>query len=285
MKASDADLIAAYSDLGSIYAVAGRFDMGPQTVHGRLKRLGIKCDGNGRQWTTEEDAILSAEYERYRSAGQIRLLAEKLGRSYGTVATRASELGLSSIKGPRSWGAHKMADEKIARKVFEKFKRGTKTTLIAFCRREKIDDDAMRKHIGQRWPDEWDAVIESKAPATSKYKLGRAFEYRVRDRFKKAGYFVLRSPRSGSPTDLIALKKGRVVLVQCKRSGVIVSRDWNEIYDLALSVGAIPVLAEMPGARGLVLWEMTGRKDGIKRAQPRREFDLEALPLFQEIIP
>ncbi len=52
-----------------------------------------------------------------------------------------------------------------------------------------------------------------------RYNAGRAFEYRVRDYFIERGYFVLRSAGSRSPLDLVCLKAGEMIIVQCKRDG------------------------------------------------------------------
>lgn len=98
----------------------------------------------------------------------------------------------------------------------------------------------------------------------SKYRAGRQFEYRVRDDLRARGFWVLRSPASKSPVDLVAISKGRVVFIQCKRGGGISVAEWNAIYDLAESVDAEPVLASMPGYRGIKYQRMLARKTGIR---------------------
>jgi len=246
-----------------------------QSVHERLRKLGVQCDGGGRsrKWTPEEDAILRSDYIAFRARGEVRKLADRLGRNYFTLAARAGKLGLAAPRGYEKPYARKIKTEAEARRIFNQFKKSS-LGLLQFCAKTGLDDELLRRHIATRWPDEWDAVIESKTPKQTRYRLGRAFEYQTRDLFREHGYFVLRSPRSGSPVDLVAIKKGRIAFIQCKRSGCIVSKEWNALFDLAQSVGAVAVLAERPTGRGIVLWEMLGKKDGVKRAQPRRSYEL-----------
>ena len=51
---------------------------------------------------------------------------------------------------------------------------------------------------------------------SNNYIIGRMFEYRVKKQLEKHGYVVFRTAGSHSPADLVALKRGVVVLVQCK---------------------------------------------------------------------
>jgi len=52
-----------------------------------------------------------------------------------------------------------------------------------------------------------------------KYQAGATFERRVKSYFESNDYVVFRSAGSRSPADLICLKAGEVILVQCKISG------------------------------------------------------------------
>jgi Holliday junction resolvase len=47
------------------------------------------------------------------------------------------------------------------------------------------------------------------------YRKGRRLEYVVRDMFRRRGWFVVRAAAS-KPVDLVCLKNGEVVLVECK---------------------------------------------------------------------
>lgn len=48
-------------------------------------------------------------------------------------------------------------------------------------------------------------------------RRGTKSEYLVRDRFKEAGWAVVRSGGSLGPVDLVCMRRGEVVLVQVKR--------------------------------------------------------------------
>jgi Holliday junction resolvase len=75
------------------------------------------------------------------------------------------------------------------------------------------------------------------------YRKGRRLEYIVRDVFRRRGWFVVRAAAS-KPVDLVCLKDGEVVLVECKY-GVRGVR-WAELaplLDAAEKADARPVLA------------------------------------------
>lgn len=106
----------------------------------------------------------------------------------------------------------------------------------------------------------------------SKYRNGRAFEYKVRDALKARGYFVLRSAGSKSPVDLAALSHTGILLVQCKRSGRLGIAEWNQLYELAESVKAIPLMVEVPCRGHLAFWRLISGKDGSRRNQPMEPY-------------
>jgi Holliday junction resolvase len=75
------------------------------------------------------------------------------------------------------------------------------------------------------------------------YRRGRRLEYVVRDMFRRKGWFVVRAAAS-KPVDLVCLRGGEVVLVECKY-GVKCFR-WDELAPLleaAERANAEPVLA------------------------------------------
>jgi Holliday junction resolvase len=73
--------------------------------------------------------------------------------------------------------------------------------------------------------------------------LGRHFEWRVRDYLKQKGYFVLRSPQSRGPVDLVAIRKGEILFIQCRINGYLEKAEKYELVELAKSVGAKACLA------------------------------------------
>jgi Holliday junction resolvase len=270
-KATDQEIIDSYAELANIHKVASRFGMCGQSVQERLVKLGIERSGRGRLWTPEEDEAVRREYSAHRSNGAVKELAGKLRRDYFSVARRAGKLGCSDSHTDKPW-LRKIKDESHARDIFDKFKKSS-LGLMQFCAKIGISNDTMVRHIGDKWPDEWDAVIESKAPLSSMYRLGRAFEYHTRAIFLKAGYFVMRSPGSRGPADLCCIKPGVIVFVQCKRGGVIPCKEWNSFLSLARSVGAVPVLAERKTGKGIKMWIMKNEKSGRKQTpQPMEPY-------------
>ncbi len=55
-------------------------------------------------------------------------------------------------------------------------------------------------------------------------------------------------------------------------AGYLPPKEWNEIYEVAKSVNAIPVLAQRDGVRDIVYLKLTGKKDGSRRRQPAEKF-------------
>jgi Holliday junction resolvase len=115
--------------------------------------------------------------------------------------------------------------------------------LRGFARAKGCNSNYLR-HLFWRFiaPDQLELVMEAKKGQCNKYAIGRCFEWRVRDHFKKNGYFVLRSPQSAGPVDLVAIKKGEVLFIQCKTHGYMSRIEKQKLCELAVSVGAKPLL-------------------------------------------
>lgn len=94
-----------------------------------------------------------------------------------------------------------------------------------------------------------------------RYVAGQRFEYRVRDLYRKYGWFVVKSAGSKGKADLVALKAGRQPhLIQCK-SGAVESREYHEAVELdgiARTHGATGVLASR-SPNGAVVLQYTGQ--------------------------
>jgi Holliday junction resolvase len=88
------------------------------------------------------------------------------------------------------------------------------------------------------------------------YQRGSDFERRVGKDLAANGYEVFRSAGSRGKADLVAIKAGQILLVQCKRNGKIPREEWNDLLGLADRIDptmrvAFPLVASMPGARGI----------------------------------
>jgi Holliday junction resolvase len=272
LKATDDQIRDAYAATGSVWLGAEMLGMGGQAFHERTVKLGINKPIN--VFTDAEVEFLRGHYTAYADTGKLSALAEKMGRTKQFLCRQAKALGITDPSRPRPYIATwKYMTEEAASLIWEDFK-ASKYGLKAYCDKRGYDDLGFSKRMKELFSDEYEHVIELKAPKGTPYKLGRAVEYRVRDLLKVAGYFVMRSPQSKSPVDLLAVASGVTLMVQCKRSGSIGVAEWNTLFELATSTGAKPILAmtDAKRGRGLLLFEMTAPKDGSRRAQPMVPF-------------
>lgn len=123
---------------------------------------------------------------------------------------------------------------------------------------------------------------------TNHYRSGRGVEYRNRDHLEADGYVVLRTAGSKGFVDLIGMKLGQLLLVQCKGTGKLTGADWNRLLERAAWVGAVPILATrdvkagcqelhrwpQPGKCGTVLYRLSGPY------VPRMVFDMQPCEEF-----
>lgn len=273
MKAvTDEALVESYRRTGNVHKTAAEVGLNHSSVHERVVRLGI---GKGINIFTEvEQERLRHEYLVYRNAGRLRELAVAMGRTVPFLCRQAGELGLTDQAHAKAWaGTWKYMTEPTARVLWGSFIR-QRGTVTKFCRVKKLDMGAFSRTMRKFFPDQWEFEVEARAPKQSLYRYGRQFEYRVRDALRAMGYFCMRSPQSRSPIDLVAIRRGAVLFVQCKRHGVLGVAEWNELLHLASSVGAVPLMAEIPAKRGgeILYWRLLSPKDGTKKAQPRGAF-------------
>jgi Holliday junction resolvase len=91
------------------------------------------------------------------------------------------------------------------------------------------------------------------------YETGRRLEYRIRNMFRKNGYFVIRAAQS-KPIDLVCIRDGKTVLIECKsgRSWLGPSRK-NELLELSKLAGAPIIVARRKKNRKI---ELTYLKNG-----------------------
>ena len=98
------------------------------------------------------------------------------------------------------------------------------------------------------------------------YSRGAEFERRVGHDIESYGYKWVRSSGSHKPADLVALRDGEVVAIQCKRDGRLAPQEWNKFLDWCEAAGATPVLASKgPRGSGIIYSRLTSRKDGRGR--------------------
>jgi Holliday junction resolvase len=84
--------------------------------------------------------------------------------------------------------------------------------------------------------------------------------------------------KGSSKVDLVALKPGQQLLIQCKSDGALGPAEWDRVVQVAGWVGAIPLLAANgPGGRGVVYTRLLGPKRRGCRIQPCEPFLLDLL--------
>ena len=168
---------------------------------------------------------------------------EKVKREHYSIAIKRTyargKLDNRGVNNPRARYIG-MSKEEV-RKLFEDYKR-LKLDIKSYCRKRKMTDVPLTKLFKKYFPADYEEVVESKLGFGKNYRKGRNFEYKVRDVYRSQGYFVLRSPRSMGPVDLVAIKKGEVLLIQCKISGYMPLQQKEELVQLAESIGAKPLL-------------------------------------------
>lgn len=74
------------------------------------------------------------------------------------------------------------------------------------------------------------------------YRKGRRFEWQVRSLFEENGWLVFRTARS-KPVDLLALKNGNILLIECKYSSRLKIEEKSRLIELAEMAGGQPILA------------------------------------------
>jgi Holliday junction resolvase len=95
----------------------------------------------------------------------------------------------------------------------------------------------------------------------TRYRDGTRFENVVRKRLEEDRYWCTRSAGSKTKVDLVAIKPGQVLLVQCKRDGRCSPAERAAIVLLAecLPMVAVPVLAwKRVGSTTILLDRITG---------------------------
>lgn len=133
--------------------------------------------------------------------------------------------------------------KKEARCLFEDYKKSHQR-LDVWAKSKGTSQSTARGIFLRFFPHEYEDFIELKMDRkTSAYATGRAFEYRVKKYYTEKEYFVLRSPQSKGLADLVALKKGEALLIQCKVSGILPNSEAEKLTSLANSIGAKAIVA------------------------------------------
>lgn len=72
------------------------------------------------------------------------------------------------------------------------------------------------------------------------YDMGMSFERAVRKDLEAKNYFVMRSAGSRGPVDVMGMKDGQVLLIQCKVAGKLKLREYIRLLKVAkMTLGTI----------------------------------------------
>lgn len=99
-KATNEQLIESYNRLGNIWKVADELDMCGQSVHERLKKIGIQKSIN--IFTDADYDYLKKNYISYLLDGKLQQLADEMGRTKQFICRKADELGLTDLHRKKS---------------------------------------------------------------------------------------------------------------------------------------------------------------------------------------
>ncbi len=92
------------------------------------------------------------------------------------------------------------------------------------------------------------------------YRRGRRLEYEVRDLFESRGWLVVRAAAS-KPVDLVCIRQGQVVLVECKYNDRPSSQELERLGEVSRLSGAKVLLAVRPKYGKLRIFDPWTKED------------------------
>lgn len=144
------EVIAAYRETGSVWAAGRKIGLSGQTVHGRLRAIGVKTGG---AWSSEEVERLR-ELSGQRPIGQI---ADEMGRSYASIACKINELGTGSRAGnrimrkiPRGQGFDKASVKKYLVEI-----EASGEPITRWAKQHGMIVDTLIRAIENHYPEWW----------------------------------------------------------------------------------------------------------------------------------
>lgn len=140
-------------------------------------------------------------------------------------------------------GLIKKLTKEDAEKIIDALKK-TDKTLPVFAKQYGTTDRILRRMLGDHsLMDEYETIVENKRIKKDEwYRKGRSFERLTRYKLQKLGYVVMPSPRSLGPADLLAVKNGTILLIQCKLYGTITKNERKKLIALSEQAGGMPLL-------------------------------------------
>jgi Holliday junction resolvase len=89
---------------------------------------------------------------------------------------------------------------------------------------------------------------------------GIYLERRVAEILAKRGWFTIRAAGSHGIADVVAVAPATVAFIQAKTDGAIRGLEWNRLWEVAGTYGAVPVVAQYGtrSHRAIIFVEITG---------------------------
>lgn len=165
IKATNEEILAAYQATGSVWAAAKQLGMAGQTVWGRLRTLGHRL--SQPRWTPAELAELRA-LVAHCTLGEI---ARRLGRSYASVATKVSQLGIGTRLGNRTtrWKIPRGAG--LSRTAVATHLAALERSPLSarqYARQHGLSLELLVKAIQRDAPDRWHAYVATRSDLASR---------------------------------------------------------------------------------------------------------------------
>lgn len=156
-KVSNEEIVSAYRETGSVWAAGKRLGVAGQTVHKRLARLGYEVTGGRTAWSDDEDAELRRLI--VDEALPFLEVANRMDRTYASVAVRASRIGIEStrpkthkIKRGQGLSKAEMSKHMTALECGEK--------MTPYVRRAGLKIGPFVRAAQLHWPDRWRKFAE-----------------------------------------------------------------------------------------------------------------------------
>jgi hypothetical protein len=108
----------------------------------------------------------------------------------------------------------------------------------------------------------------------SPYRLGYAFEISCKGILERRDWLVIRSPASKSKVDLFAIHAlYRPMLVQAKRTGMIGSAEWNELWEIAERHNCLAVITYRETPKTIAWMRLDGPREPRRPGRPWTRID------------
>lgn len=162
MSHTTQEIINAYRDTGSVWRAGKQLGMCGQSVHERLKAIGYEMQN--RAWTKEENEELRTLISNGLSLSEC---ARRLGRPYGTAATKASSWGLRVNRDRRKIPRGMGYDKESTRKHFVQLQKWS-GSIKAYCRANGLAIEPLSKASEHYFPEQWKLFKDSRSDIPQK---------------------------------------------------------------------------------------------------------------------